>query len=126
MRLLRLLPLLFTRFHKEAVMFWHVMRHPQTPGKVKLAAAAAFLYLISPIDLIPDFIPVLGLLDDVGVVTLLLSIAYKMLPKDLYDALRAKVGGGNVSATASQPSPTPSKTWGGKREPQIIDVTPER
>ncbi len=134
MRLLRLLPLLFTRFRKEAVMFWHVMRHPQTPGKVKLAAAAAFLYLISPIDLIPDFIPILGLLDDVGVVTLLLSIAYKMLPKDLYDALRMKVGGASTStsasasapASASKPSPAPSKTCGGKREPQIIDVTPER
>jgi uncharacterized membrane protein YkvA (DUF1232 family) len=105
MRLIRFLPLLFTRLRKQFVMFWHVMRHPQTPGKVKIAAVAALLYLVSPIDLIPDFIPVLGLLDDAAVVTLLLSITFKMLPKDLYDAIYAKVYGGRAASTSTQPSP---------------------
>jgi uncharacterized membrane protein YkvA (DUF1232 family) len=115
MRLLRFLPLFFTRFRGEAMMLWRVMRHPQTPAKTKLLAMLAVVYVISPIDLIPDVIPVLGLLDDVGVVMLLLSIAYKFLPKDLYDALRGR--------THSNAKVSPHR---GKREAQIIDVTPER
>jgi uncharacterized membrane protein YkvA (DUF1232 family) len=122
MRLIRFLPLLFTRFRKEVVMFWHVMRHPQTPTKAKLAALLAVLYVVSPIDLIPDFIPVLGWLDDVGMVTLLLSIAYKLLPKDLYESLRAKVHGTESTA----PRARPQEGAHPKREPLIIDVTPQK
>jgi uncharacterized membrane protein YkvA (DUF1232 family) len=122
MRLIRFLPLLFTRFRKEVVMFWHVMRHPQTPTKAKLAALLAVIYVVSPIDLIPDFIPVLGWLDDVGMVTLLLSIAYKLLPKDLYESLRAKVHGTKNAA----PSARAKGNVRSKREPLIIDVTPQK
>jgi uncharacterized membrane protein YkvA (DUF1232 family) len=122
MRLIRFLPLLFTRFRKEVVMFWHVMRHPQTPTKAKLAALLAVIYVVSPIDLIPDFIPVLGWLDDVGMVTLLLSIAYKLLPKDLYESLRAKVDG----TESAVPSARPQESARHRREPLIIDVTPQK
>jgi uncharacterized membrane protein YkvA (DUF1232 family) len=128
MRLLRFLVLLFTRFRKEVVMFWRVMRHPKTPAKVKFAALLAVLYVVSPIDLIPDVIPVLGLLDDVGMVMLLLSIAYKFLPRDLYEALHVKTYGADAGPTRTGGSPAqkrpPAKSWP-KREPQIIDVTPE-
>jgi uncharacterized membrane protein YkvA (DUF1232 family) len=130
MRLIRFLPLLFTRFRKEAVMFWRVMRHPQTPAKAKVAALLAVLYVVSPIDLIPDVIPVLGWLDDVGMVTLLLSIAYKLLPRDLYEALRAKTYGADAGPAQAEGAPpgknAGAKSWSAKREPQIIDVTPER
>lgn len=114
MRLLRLIPLLFTRFRKELVLLMHILRHAKTP---KLLAVIALAYLISPIDLIPDFIPVIGLLDDIGVVALLLKIGYSFLPEGLYDTLRAKVYG--VSA------PTAAKTSTRPR-PVVIDVTPEK
>jgi uncharacterized membrane protein YkvA (DUF1232 family) len=122
MRLIRFLPLLFTRFRKEVVMFGHVMRHPQTPTTAKLAALLAVLYVVSPIDLIPDFIPVLGWLDDVGMVTLLLSIAYKLLPKEHYETLRAKVHG----TESTSPNARPPESARPKREPLIIDVTPQK
>jgi uncharacterized membrane protein YkvA (DUF1232 family) len=120
MRLIRLLPLLFTRFRKELIMFWHVIRHPETPAKAKLVAMLAVLYVISPIDLIPDVIPVIGWLDDVGVVTLLLSIAYKFLPRELYGSLRATVYGESPRPASEREPPR------NKREPLIIDVTPQK
>jgi uncharacterized membrane protein YkvA (DUF1232 family) len=123
MRLIRFLPLLFTRFRKEAIMFWHVMRHPQTPVKAKFAALLAVLYVISPIDLIPDVIPVLGWMDDAGMLVLLLSIAYKLLPRQLYESLRAKVHGNRPAGTRGASS-TPGQPR--KREPKTIDAVAER
>ena len=49
---------------REAVTLWFCCRHPQTPWLAKLLAVAIVAYAFSPIDLIPDFIPVLGLLDE--------------------------------------------------------------
>jgi uncharacterized membrane protein YkvA (DUF1232 family) len=118
MRLIRLFPLLLTRFRKEVLMLWHVMTHRATPLSAKLIALLAVIYVISPVDLIPDFILVLGWLDDIGVVALLLTIAYKFLPQDLYDLLREKVHGQRAA-----PVPASGRN---KREPVTIDVSPER
>lgn len=57
--------------------------HPQTPWYVKALLAAAGIYLISPVDLIPDWVAALGILDDVAVVPLLISVAYKLMQADL-------------------------------------------
>jgi uncharacterized membrane protein YkvA (DUF1232 family) len=116
-RMIRLLPLLFTRFRKEAVLLWHVLTHSATPATTKILALLAVAYVVSPIDLIPDFIPVLGWLDDIGVVAILLKIAYKFLPKALYETLHAKVYGDK------QPVAPATTT---KRAPITIDVTPSK
>ena len=92
MNLFKLLPLLFGRFRSEAKMVWAMLRSPATPGAAKLVAILGLLYLVSPVDLIPDFIPILGWLDDGLVLTLLVSLAYKLLPRELYESLRAKTG----------------------------------
>jgi uncharacterized membrane protein YkvA (DUF1232 family) len=115
MKLIRFLPLLFTRFRRELQMVWGVLTHP-APAKAKVAVVLAFTYLVSPVDLVPDFVPILGWLDDAGVLAILLIIAYKLLPAELYNTLRERVNGktkGRTSETA-------------KREPQIINVTPEK
>jgi uncharacterized membrane protein YkvA (DUF1232 family) len=117
MKLLRLLPLLFTRFRKEMRMVWGVLTHRDSPLSAKLAVMFAFAYLVSPVDLIPDVLPVLGLMDDAGVLVLFLNIAYKLLPRELYASLREKVYGDKAPATANT---------GTRREPQIIDVTPKK
>lgn len=117
-RLISLLPLLLTRFRREVLMLWHVMAHQSTPLTTKLLCLLAVIYVISPVDLIADFIPVLGWLDDIGVVALLLTIAYKFLPKDLYDMLRAIVRGHRAS-----PVPTSGRN---KRQPITIDASPEK
>jgi uncharacterized membrane protein YkvA (DUF1232 family) len=49
----------------------------------KLAAVLSLIYLLSPIDLIPDFIPFFGYIDDIVVVPLLLNLAVKLLPADV-------------------------------------------
>ena len=57
-------------------------RSPATPWYAKLFAALVVAYAFSPIDLIPDFIPVLGYLDDVILVPLGIKLALKMIPEE--------------------------------------------
>jgi uncharacterized membrane protein YkvA (DUF1232 family) len=78
-------------FRKELLMAWAVLRDPRAPRAAKLATLLAVLYVVSPIDLVSDFIPVLGWLDDGIVAYLLLQLAFKFLPPDLMSALRSKV-----------------------------------
>jgi uncharacterized membrane protein YkvA (DUF1232 family) len=67
----------------EAVALWFCARHPRTPLVAKALAAAVAAYAFSPIDLIPDFIPVLGLLDDLVLVPLGVWLVLKMVPPDV-------------------------------------------
>lgn len=60
----------------------------RTPLLAKIFAAITVGYLLSPIDLIPDFIPVLGLLDDLILVPLLIKITISLIPKEIIDELR--------------------------------------
>ena len=48
----------------DAKRLWYALGHPEAPGWLKAGAAAIVLYLLSPIDLIPDMIPILGVVDD--------------------------------------------------------------
>ena len=51
-------------FRKELLLAWAVLRDPRTPNAAKLTTVLAILYVISPVDLVSDFIPILGWLDD--------------------------------------------------------------
>lgn len=62
-----------------------------TPTAAKLLIAVTVGYLLSPVDLIPDFIPVLGLLDDLIIVPLLITLSLKMLPSEVLKEARAVV-----------------------------------
>jgi uncharacterized membrane protein YkvA (DUF1232 family) len=68
---------------------WLAARHPRTPRGAKLLALAVAAYALSPIDLIPDFIPVLGYLDDLLVVPLGILLVTRMLPGDVLAECRA-------------------------------------
>jgi uncharacterized membrane protein YkvA (DUF1232 family) len=69
---------------------WRLFKHPQTPRSAKWMAIAVLAYAISPIDLIPDFIPVIGLLDDLILVPLGVAMVIKLTPKPLWEeCLRA-------------------------------------
>jgi uncharacterized membrane protein YkvA (DUF1232 family) len=70
-------------------MLWRALRHPQSPAWLKLGVVGLCLYLISPIDLIPEFIPFLGVVDDVLVVTLGVKWLLKKLPESVRSAIRA-------------------------------------
>lgn len=83
---------LLTVFRKELMLAWAVLRDPRSPKAVKLFTVLAALYVVSPIDFVPDTIPVLGWLDDGMIGFLLLQLAFKFLPADLLASLRKRVG----------------------------------
>lgn len=67
-------------FKREIAVYRLVLADPRTPRLAKLILAAAVAYALSPIDLIPDFIPLLGYLDDILVLPLLVWLALKLIP----------------------------------------------
>ncbi len=75
---------------REAVTLWFVLRHPRTPRGVRLLAILVVAYALSPIDLIPDFIPVLGFLDDVIVLPALIWLALRLIPADVRQECQAQ------------------------------------
>ena len=75
---------------RDAVVLWVCTRHPRTPFLAKALAAALVAYALSPIDLIPDFIPVLGYLDDVLLLPLGVWLVLKLVPADVLAECRAE------------------------------------
>ena len=78
------------RVKQDSVMLWFACRHPQTPWMAKAIAAFAVAYALSPIDLSPDFIPVLGYLDDALLLPAMVWLAVRCLPEDVKDECHAK------------------------------------
>ncbi len=68
-------------------------RHPRTPWYAKVFAALVVGYVFSPIDPIPDFIPVVGLLDEMVVVSIGVALAAKLVPPDVLAECREKARG---------------------------------
>lgn len=66
------------------------MKDPATPGIVRVLAAVTVCYALSPIDLIPDFIPVLGYLDDLILLPGLIALTVKQIPDDVLVRCRAE------------------------------------
>ena len=69
------------------------LRHKDTPLLAKIIAAVAVIYALSPIDLIPDFIPVLGLLDDVLLLPGLIALVVKLIPATVFEDCRKEAEG---------------------------------
>jgi len=69
---------------------WKLFKHPDTPWAPRLVAIAVLAYAVSPIDLVPDFIPVLGLLDDVLLLPLGVALVVKLTPARLWQARLAE------------------------------------
>ena len=75
---------------RDVVAIWIAARDPRVPWYAKALAAAVAAYALSPIDLIPDFVPVLGYLDDVIIVPVGIILTVKMIPDGLMDEFRAE------------------------------------
>jgi len=73
---------------RDVVALYIAGRDPRVPWYVKLAAVAVAAYALSPIDLIPDFIPVLGYLDEVIILPVALLLVIKMIPAPLMAEFR--------------------------------------
>jgi uncharacterized membrane protein YkvA (DUF1232 family) len=85
----------------EAFAIYMAYRDPRVPWHAKLFAALVVAYIFSPIDFIPDFIPVLGYLDELVLVPLCVYIVLKMIPPGVMEECRQK-----AQATMSQGRPT--------------------
>ncbi len=73
---------LFGRVITTATGYLKLLFHRDTPWQAKLVLGAALLYLVLPFDLVPDWLLGLGIVDDLGVVTLLVWLALKILRQD--------------------------------------------
>jgi uncharacterized membrane protein YkvA (DUF1232 family) len=75
---------------RDAVALWLAARDRRVSVAAKIFAGAVAAYALSPIDLIPDFVPVLGYLDDLIIVPLGIMLVVRLVPKALMDEFRAE------------------------------------
>lgn len=75
---------------REVATLWFALRDPETPWYAKAIGVVVIGYAMSPIDLIPDFIPVLGYLDDVILLPLGLALFRKLVPKTVFERARSR------------------------------------
>lgn len=78
------------RLKRDALTLWFAYRHPQAPWSARLLGAFVVAYALSPIDLIPDFVPIFGYLDDVLLLSGLIWLALRLLPANVLDDSRAR------------------------------------
>jgi uncharacterized membrane protein YkvA (DUF1232 family) len=68
---------------RDVIAIWLAAKDPRTPWGARIAAACVAAYALSPVDLIPDFVPVLGYLDDLLIVPLGILLVIKLIPADI-------------------------------------------
>lgn len=78
------------RIKREGIALWFAARDPRTPLWPKLLSAFVVAYALSPIDLIPDFIPILGYVDDVLLLPALMWLAIRLMPPELMQENRCR------------------------------------
>ena len=78
------------RIKRDGLTLWFASRHAGTPWFAKALGVFVVAYAMSPIDLIPDFIPVLGYLDDVVLLPALIALAIRLLPPHVLADCRTK------------------------------------
>ncbi len=74
---------------RDVMTLWFALKHPDTPWYARVLAAVVTTYALSPIDLIPDFIPVLGYLDDLIIVPAGVWLLLKIVPENVLVDSRA-------------------------------------
>lgn len=82
------LTVLWVLARTDAGRLWYALRHPDAPVWLKPATALLLLYMVSPLDLVPDALPIIGILDDL----VLLPLAVRWMLSKLPGALRDDMG----------------------------------
>ena len=75
---------------RQCVVLMLAMKHPGTPWYARMCGAVTLLYALSPIDLIPDFIPVFGLLDDLILVPIGIWFTIRLVPAPVWEECAAE------------------------------------
>lgn len=78
---------------KKLALYRLVLKDPRTPRLPKVLLWLAIGYTLLPFDLIPDFLPIIGHIDDVIIVPLLIVLALRLIPVEVIEDCRKKVGG---------------------------------
>ena len=88
----RRLTLLWSVIRGDARRLWFALRHPDAPRWLKVGTALIVLYLLSPIDLIPDAIPLFGVVDDLVIVPLAIRWLLARLPANVLADVSRRAG----------------------------------
>jgi uncharacterized membrane protein YkvA (DUF1232 family) len=81
------------RITADTAALFLALKRKETPLPAKILIGIAVCYALSPIDLIPDFIPVIGLMDDALLLPLIIAAAFKMMPPSVIDDCRKQAIG---------------------------------
>jgi uncharacterized membrane protein YkvA (DUF1232 family) len=73
--------------------YFLVFKDRQTPWIVKLILGAGLLYILLPVDLLSDTVPFLGWLDDMAIVTFIVALALRLVPREVTDKVRKRMSG---------------------------------
>lgn len=84
-------------FVEQARLSWHLFRDPRVPAPIKIIPVAVILYVLSPVDLIADFIPVLGQMDDIAVIGLGLTLFIRVAPPAIVNEYLAELRGETIN-----------------------------
>ena len=95
MKLLKNLKQRAGRLKAETYILYLAARHPETPWYAKLLVGVVVAYALSPIDLIPDFIPIVGYLDDLVLVPLGIMLVIKLVPPSVIAECRTRANTAN-------------------------------
>ena len=81
---------LLARIKHELKVYQLIIRDTRTPKVAKFLMIAAVFYTVSPIDIIPDVLPIIGFLDDIIIVPALVIVALKLIPKHVVEDCRVR------------------------------------
>jgi len=90
LKLLEELKIKVKNLKKEIIAIYYAYQHPKTSVLPKIIILFTLGYALSPIDLIPDFIPILGYLDDLLILPVLITLSIKLIPHEIMEESRKK------------------------------------
>jgi len=85
---------------KEIIALYFAAKDPRTPWYAKAVALITVAYALSPVDLIPDFVPILGYLDDLIIVPAGIALALRLIPPEVLDQARVQAADSSVERGA--------------------------
>jgi len=118
-------PGFWMNFLKSFLIAWRLLWDRRVPWTTKLVPVLVVLYILSPIDIIPDFIPVLGQLDDLALFLIGVQVFIALSPRDLVAMIRAEINGdpppGGWTVTGNQPNASSNQDSRSSASNDIID-----
>jgi len=90
LKLLEKLKIKVKNLKKEITALYYAYQHPKTSVLPKIIILFTLGYALSPIDLIPDFIPILGYLDDLLILPVLITLSIKLIPQEIMEESKEK------------------------------------